>query len=274
MFKTRLISGIVLVAVTLAVICAGGGVLAGVLLAVSLMGMHELYRAVNVEDKGLSPLAVMGYAGAVVYYAVMWFGKGDFELVLLAVFLNVIMGMYVICWPRYRSEQAMAAFFGIVYVAVMLSFIYKTRILEGGAFTVWLIFFCSWGCDTFAYCAGMLFGKHKMAPRLSPKKSMEGAVGGVAGAALLGALFGFAAWKFGAFHEIGHAPAGEFALICALGAVISMFGDLAASAIKRNHDIKDYGRLIPGHGGILDRFDSVIFTAPLIWLLARLLLKS
>ncbi|MFR7394664.1 MAG: phosphatidate cytidylyltransferase [Blautia wexlerae] len=82
----------------------------------------------------------------------------------------------------------MPAMFGIVYVAVMLSFIYLTRELPGGKFlSVWLIFLCSWGCDTCAYCVGMLIGKHKMAPVLSPKKSVEGAVGGVAGAALLGA---------------------------------------------------------------------------------------
>ena len=79
--------------------------------------------------------------------------------------------------------------FGIVYVAVMLSFIYLTRALPGGKFHVWLIFLCSWGCDTCAYCVGMLIGKHKMAPVLSPKKSVEGAVGGVAGAALLGVIY-------------------------------------------------------------------------------------
>ena len=104
----------------------------------------------------------------------------------------------------------------------------------------------------------MLIGKHKMAPVLSPKKSIEGAAGGVAGAALLGLIYAAA---------IGGKLL-EYALICAIGALISMVGDLAASAIKRNRNIKDYGKLIPGHGGILDRFDSVIFTAPVIYLLA------
>ena len=122
---------------------------------------------------------------------------------------------------------------------------------------MWLIFLCSWGCDTCAYCVGMLIGKHKMAPVLSPKKSVEGAVGGVAGAVLLGVIYA-AATK---------GPMAEYALICGVGALISMVGDLAASAIKRNMGIKDYGKLIPGHGGILDRFDSVIFTAPVIYYL-------
>ena len=156
----------------------------------------------------------------------------------------------------------MAAFFGVIYVAVMLSFIYLTRNLPDGKFLVWLIFLCSWGCDTCAYCVGMLIGKHKMAPVLSPKKSIEGAVGGVAGAALLGVIYATAT----------HGKMAEYAVICAVGALISMVGDLAASAIKRNQNIKDYGKLIPGHGGILDRFDSVIITAPVIYYLAKMIL--
>ena len=100
-----------------------------------------------------------------------------------------------------------------------------------------------------------------------PKKSVEGGIGGVAGAALLGVLFALA------MNQWGGAQANplHYAIICAAGGMISQVGDLAASAIKRNHDIKDYGKLIPGHGGILDRFDSVIFTAPVIYYLAALL---
>ena len=113
----------------------------------------------------------------------------------------------------------------------------------------------------------MLIGKHKMSPKLSPKKSVEGAVGGVAGAALLGAIYGAAI--SGKMGGSGHIL--SFALICAVGGLISMVGDLAASAIKRNHGIKDYGKLIPGHGGILDRFDSVIFIAPVIYYLVQAL---
>lgn len=183
--------------------------------------------------------------------------------------LIVLLAVYVFSYPKYHADQVMAAFFGVIYVSVLLSYIYLTRNLKGGAFLVWLIFLCSWGCDTCAYCVGILIGKHKMAPVLSPKKSIEGAVGGVAGAALLGLIYALAAGKF--FPEFDHSPA-VYALICAVGALISMVGDLAASGIKRNHNIKDYGKLIPGHGGILDRFDSVIFTAPVIYFLAVALL--
>ena len=163
----------------------------------------------------------------------------------------------------------MGAFFGVVYVSVMLSYIYQTRNLTDGAYLVWLIFLCSWGCDTCAYCVGMLIGKHKMSPILSPKKSVEGAVGGVVGAAILGAVYAAVVGKYlQAENQVV-----MYAVICAVGALISMVGDLAASAIKRNHEIKDYGTLIPGHGGILDRFDSVIFTAPIIFYLTGNLLQ-
>ncbi len=132
---------------------------------------------------------------------------------------------------------------------------------------VWLIFLSSWGCDTCAYCVGMLFGKHKMAPVLSPKKSVEGGVGGVVGAFLLGLIYSICA-----NHFVGAEVSVFFcALICGIGGAISQIGDLSASAIKRNYEIKDYGTLIPGHGGILDRFDSVIFTAPIIYYLALVL---
>jgi phosphatidate cytidylyltransferase len=130
---------------------------------------------------------------------------------------------------------------------------------------VWLIFIGAWGSDTCAYAVGMLLGKHKIVPKLSPKKTVEGCIGGVIGAALLGYLYAL----FLGDKIVGLAnPRIIFAIIGASASVISQFGDLAASAIKRNYDIKDYGRLIPGHGGILDRFDSIIFTAPIVYYLA------
>lgn len=267
MFRTRLISGIVLVLIALAVIITGGPVLAGTLLIISEIGLFELYRVLNVQDQKVSPLALVGYLGTFFYYGIVFFGGSAYTMTGILAILILCMTVYVFTYPRYRSGQVTGAFFGVLYVAVMLSCIYELRTLEQGAFLVWLIFLGSWGCDTCAYCVGKLIGKHKMAPKLSPKKSIEGAVGGVVGAGLLGAVYGFAiAGKMGGSDHIV-----SFAVICAAGGLISMVGDLAASAIKRNHDIKDYGKLIPGHGGILDRFDSVIFIAPVIYYLALML---
>ena len=261
MFVTRLISGVVLVAIALVTIGLGNWVLFATLLLVSLIGARELYQAMKVSKKGFSLLELGGYAGIILYYLGMVFLEEKFHLAAILAGLLILMFIYVFRYPEYHAHQVMAAFFGIVYVGVMLSCVYQARMLPGGHFHVWLIFLCSWGCDTCAYCAGMLFGKHKMAPVLSPKKSVEGAVGGVAGAVLLGVIFA----------AVTKGPAAEYAAICGAGALISMVGDLAASAVKRNMEIKDYGKLIPGHGGILDRFDSVIFTAPVIYYLALVL---
>lgn len=262
MFKTRLISGIVLVIIALATIISGSWILFFTLLAVSLIGMRELYKVMKISDEHVTVLELVGYLGAVLYYIAMKADFGNYGTMAIIISMILILFVYVFGYPKYHAEQVMAAFFGVVYVAVMLSFIYLTRSLPDGKFLVWLIFLCSWGCDTCAYCVGMLIGKHKMAPVLSPKKSIEGAVGGVAGAALLGVIYAAAT----------QGKMAEYALICAVGALISMVGDLAASAIKRNQNIKDYGKLIPGHGGILDRFDSVIITAPVIYYLAKTIL--
>ena len=262
MFKTRLISGILLVIAALLTIISGGYVLFFTLLCISLIGMQELYKAMGIHEDRTGLLEIVGYLGAVLYYISLLLGFESYGLMAVLVSLILVMFVYVFTYPKYHANQVMAAFFGVVYVAVMLSFILMTRNLSDGKFIVWLIFLCSWGCDTCAYCVGMLIGKHKMAPVLSPKKSVEGGVGGVVGAALLGVIYAAAT----------QGPMVEYAVICGIGALISMVGDLAASAIKRNQGIKDYGKLIPGHGGILDRFDSVIFTAPVIYYLAKIIL--
>ena len=266
MFKTRLLSGILLVIIALATIISGGYVLFGTLLIISLIGMSELYKILDIHK---SPLGIVGYIAAIAYYFLGLIQGADYTYIFI-LFLLLLMFVYVFSYPKYRSEHVMLAFFGLFYVAYMLSFVFKTRMIpEHGAFLVWLVFLCSWGSDTCAYCVGMLIGKHKMAPVLSPKKSIEGGIGGIVGAALLSALYALAINHFFPGVSLG---LGQCAIIGAVGSVISQVGDLAASAIKRNHDVKDYGKLIPGHGGILDRFDSVIFTAPIIYYLAIILM--
>lgn len=270
MFVTRLLSGIVLLIIAGVTISLGNTVLFATTLIISLIGLTELYKIVHVE-KAL-PGAV-GYLAAAGYYALLFFGKESYFLYLTMGFMILLMAVYVFTFPRYKTEQIVLVFFSFFYVAVMLAQLYKTRMLENGIYVVWLIFLSSWVCDTCAYCVGMLcnktIGTHKMAPVLSPKKSIEGAVGGVAGSVLLGMLYGH--FVGGQLGEIAH-PALVVGLICGVAGLISMVGDLAASAIKRDYEIKDYGTLIPGHGGILDRFDSVIFTAPIIYFLAEILL--
>lgn len=270
MFRTRLLSGILLMVIALVTLIRGGNLLFFVLLIISLIGMTEIYKVFGIEKK---PPGVIGYIAAAAYYGLLYFEQqlpGDkmtWFMMLFMAFLICEMAALVFAYPKYNTQQIFSSFFGMFYVTVMLSYIYQTRLLEGGIFTVWLVFVCSWGCDTCAYCVGMLIGKHKMAPVLSPKKSVEGGIGGILGAALIGVLYALA------INHWGNAGTDvlSYAIIGAAGGAISQIGDLAASAIKRYHNIKDYGKLIPGHGGILDRFDSVIFTAPIIYYLALFL---
>mgnify|MGYP002616740547 CR=1 FL=1 len=263
MFKTRLLSGIVLVAAALVLIITGGDVLLFSTLLISYIGMFELYRIFHVEKE--LP-GIVGYLAATVFYCnLKWDFLPDIMVVVLG-FLMALMFVYVFTYPKYKTEQVLHTFFAVIYAAVLMSFIYLVRSGDDGIFLIWLIFLSSWGCDTCAYLTGVTCGKHKMAPVLSPKKSVEGGIGGVIGAALLGALYGFLVRNQVGFDH----PALVCAVVCGVGGLISMVGDLAASAVKRNYGIKDYGKLIPGHGGILDRFDSVLFTAPVIYYLTTL----
>jgi phosphatidate cytidylyltransferase len=264
MFKTRLLSGIILLAVTITLITMGGNCLFAVLLVISMIGLYELYRIIKTEK---SILGILGYLAGLTHYLLIYYKLVDHQTMLFIAFLLLLMIVYVVRFPKYSIEQIAITFMGLFYVNIMLSYIYQVRCLEGGAWIVWLIFIGAWGSDTCAYCVGVLFGKHKFAPSLSPKKSIEGCIGGIVGAALIGFLYAFIfRSKISGINQ----PQIAYAIIGAASSVISQIGDLAASAIKRNHNIKDYGRLIPGHGGILDRFDSIIFTAPVVYYLTVL----
>jgi len=284
MFVTRLISGIVLVAIALLAFIFGGEILLGISVFISIAGYLELCRAVGVKekDKKINALEIVGIIGILAYYAVLYFfpavEEGNAAMSMGNVLYAVIpvigvfmlsMLLYVVRFPKYRSEQIMANVFNFLYAPVMLSFIYLTREQEAGKYIVWLILISSWGCDTCAYVVGMLIGKKKIFPILSPKKSLEGCIGGVVGAGLIAALYAIFAVE-NVFPD--KRVTIVITVICMVGAVMSQVGDLAASAIKRNHEIKDYGKLIPGHGGIMDRFDSVIVTAPMIYFLTVLFL--
>ena len=284
MFVTRLISGIVLVAIALLAFIFGGEILLGISVFISIAGYLELCRAVGVKekDKKINALEIVGIIGILAYYAVLYFfpavEEGNAAMSMGNVLYAVIpvigvfmlsMLLYVVRFPKYRSEQIMANVFNFLYAPVMLSFIYLTREQEAGKYIVWLILISSWGCDTCAYAVGMLIGKKKIFPVLSPKKSLEGCIGGVVGAGLIAALYAIFVVE-NVFPD--KRVTIVITVICMVGAVMSQVGDLAASAIKRNHEIKDYGKLIPGHGGIMDRFDSVIVTAPMIYFLTVLFL--
>lgn len=280
-FMIRFRSSVILMAVAIAAMVFGEYVLFGVIVLISLIGLMELYRVVGVNR---SKAGAVGYGIAVLYFIYQAFtyfimseiNLGDFmrhkvlfniwnnaDLIIIALLIIILLAVYVLTFPKYNSEQITMVFFGFFYVVIALMYIFKTRQISGGEYAVWLIFIGSWGSDTMAYVVGRKLGKTKIAPKLSPKKSLEGLIGGIVGAALIGIIFAviFRTQLLESFSN----PILIFGLTGAIGSVVSQIGDMAASAIKRNKGIKDYGTLIPGHGGILDRFDSVIFIAPIVY---------
>ena len=289
MFFTRLASGILLVVLALVFILTGGPIFAALLCMISIAAYRELGKAVGfiTEDKTKRALEYTGMILTVVYYVWIYFAMLYLPRILYSasggnrivpvetiMYRGLTIGIiftfvaylfvYVFRFPNYHAKEVMMSYFSFLYGPVMLSLLYLIR--EGfsyGKYFIWLVFLCSWGSDTCAYAVGVLFGKHKMTPKLSPKKSVEGAIGGIVGAALLFVLYKFLLERYGGIRfDINIVIVMVFG---ALGAFVSMIGDLAASAIKRDYDIKDYGKLIPGHGGIMDRFDSVIIAAPIIF---------
>ena len=273
MFRTRLVSGIALVAIALGVFLTGGALLAVVLFGVSVIAYQEVTAACKVRGEKPEPGApvIVGLVMTLVYYALIGlalardvaFAFPAMMMVIMAAFLAFLF-VYVFTFPKYHANQIMSAMFSFLYGPVMLSFLYLLREgFDDGIYLVWFVFLASWGSDTCAYCVGVLIGKHKMTPKLSPKKSIEGAVGGILGAALLFVLYTHFVINQYTMMTLSLPLA---AVLGAAGALVSMVGDLAASAVKRDHEIKDYGKLIPGHGGIMDRFDSVIVAGPIVFL--------
>lgn len=263
MFVTRLLSGIVLVIGLIATFVFGDPFVTIVFGLLALIADFELMRVFGYEKKAIG---IVTYFAVIGYYILVALEEVSYVTPLLVVSLVLLLVIYVKQYPKLRIEAIAQCFFAIVYGGMLLSYVIFTRVaLFDGEWLVWLIVFGSWGADTCAYCVGKLIGKHHFS-ELSPKKTMEGCIGGVIGAGLLSFIYSFfVPDSMSAWFSIS--PQIVFPIVVMISAVVSIFGDLAASAIKRNYEVKDYGNIIPGHGGILDRFDSVIFVAPFVYYL-------
>lgn len=274
--KERVISGVIIAALIIVTGYVGGYALLAFLFICSSIAFTEMVRALGGAEEGrrISVGMALGLAANTAYYICLAHMGGSPVMdrafaVILILLVIALMLSYVIRYPNCGDRQITSVVFAFVYIPYFISFAYRARVMPYGKYLLCLIFFSAWISDTCAYFAGRAFGRHKLSPRLSPKKTVEGSIGGIAGSAVSCLI---AAVVLKAFHPTEQYLA-VFALIGAVGSVISQIGDLAASAIKRTRGIKDYGSIIPGHGGMMDRFDSVIFTAPIVYLLASLLME-
>ncbi|MCL1787205.1 MAG: phosphatidate cytidylyltransferase [Defluviitaleaceae bacterium] len=234
----------------------------------ALMGLKELYTALSGQHK---PIHFVGYVFTVGYFAIIyWLGLDYAMFIALALFIIVMQACLVIFFKKLTLQDCIRTVYGVLYIPFLLSFIVLVREQNLGQFYVWLIFTSAFGCDTFAYLTGTAIGKHKLTGTPSPGKSVEGVVGGIVGAALVGCLYGFFVARFsGQFDSM--AFMGKAAAISAIGAIFCVVGDMAASAIKRQTGIKDFGNVFPGHGGVLDRIDSIVLAAPVVYMATTLL---
>ena len=228
------------------------------------IGAMELQKCVSggVKEKNLQEIsAIYAVAVALWYY---WQPE-HMEMLLVAEVVSAFC-YAIVKAGEVKFSQTMAALFGSI--AIGYSFSAFLRMEAAGIHRAYLLlpFILSFACDTFAYFAGMAFGKHKLAPKVSPKKTIEGSIGGMAGNVVCGLIFAFVMDRwFGG--SIGYGPMALLALLCG---IVAQVGDLSFSLIKREFGIKDYGHLFLEHGGVLDRFDSVLFVTPVVEIILSL----
>ena len=250
--KTRVLSGLIMLPL-LIILFLGGYVLFAACLVIGIMGVREFYNGFRKLD--VKPSLGIACAAAAALYAINLTGA-RYEWYMLWFFGVVLVSLlYLFNIENRKLEDAMATITVIFYVVF---FSFHVTLVDQTEYSsmVWLIVITAFGTDVMAYFSGYLLGKHKLCPKISPKKTIEGSIGGILGSVILSGIFGYFVMPDLLVHCL---------IIGVLGGIVSQFGDLTASIFKRKMGIKDYGNLIPGHGGILDRFDSVLFTGPMVY---------
>ncbi|MEG1873245.1 MAG: phosphatidate cytidylyltransferase [Ruthenibacterium sp.] len=284
--KTRLITSAVGIGVLITVLCLFDTIVFDLVIAViCLIAIHEIYKAFHFEK------ALYIYIGFVPYTLLIMLS--NFELVRAWILpVSYVFALYLAICVILNSQTinfgklAGMALFSSVVILCFFSLIYLKRLLPPERYNFDAIYFIllilgfAWGGDSAAYFTGRALGKHKLAPVVSPHKTVEGAIGGVLGSMLLGVLvtLGYTLF-FGKIAGITIESLGiryylAIMVLGGIGSVLGILGDLFASAVKRQCDIKDYGTIFPGHGGVLDRFDSVMFIAPFVAMVVTVVFYS
>lgn len=251
--KTRIISGLIM-APLLVVLYFRGIPLVVAAFLIGAVGIYELFEGFKKIE--IRPNVFVAWGMLLLLYIMHFLVPGRLDYIMLWTSLSVVAScVSIFAIDKHKAEDALATLLGIIYVGL---FSYHMVLIDETSYgvLVWMVVIVAFGTDIAAYFTGYFLGKHKLCPNLSPKKTVEGALGGIAGAIVLGIIFGLIV-KTKIFPHI--------LLMAVVGSVLSQLGDLTASAFKRKMGIKDYGNLIPGHGGIMDRFDSVLFAAPAIY---------
>ena len=264
----RVLSGLILFPILALILIFGNKYLVDIFISIiAIMSLHEFYKAFKGKA---NPIQWIGYitAGLICFIHLI---PGEFVLpaITLIILINVLVlfTQVVVTSMKRNITDITISLFGVCYVVFFLMFAPLIRDnLENGKILIWYVFFAAWATDMFAYFIGKNFGKHKFT-EISPNKSLEGCIGGICGSIIFVMIYTVVCntvWNL----EINYLYA--FGLSVFLS-IISQIGDLAASSVKRHCGIKDYSNLIPGHGGILDRIDSVLFILPFAYFLLSII---
>ena len=237
---------------------------------VAMLGMQEYFNAVSKESK---PVRWIGYLSCLSIAFVHIIPENIPAEILQSVLLIAIPTIMLILFlhviitnMKINFKDIAYTFFGMAYVIGCIIFLALSRGLENGRVLIWYAIIAAWGTDIFAYLVGKKFGKHKFS-QVSPKKSIEGCIAGIVGAVVIALIYTFA---INSILNLSYSY-GLVIIATAILSIIGQVGDFAASSIKRYVDIKDYSNLIPGHGGMLDRIDSLMFLAPFAYILLTLI---
>jgi phosphatidate cytidylyltransferase len=253
----RIITSIIALPIFLAIIFIGGLPLQLLCLTLSLVGLYEFYKVLEPQYR---PVKTLGYLLSLLFFVGVAY-TFTFDYFFAIIFFTTIFLLIInVFSTENRLNDIAMTLLGVFYITLGFLHLMLFDTIDN-SFLIFIPFIISWGTDTFAYFSGMLFGKHQLIERVSPKKTIEGAVGGILGSVIITLIFGY---------YFAREMVLVLGIISFFGSMLSQLGDLIASRIKRITQVKDFGYVLPGHGGILDRFDSILVIIPFVYYLLNL----
>lgn len=259
----RIISGFILTIILALILILGNTTVVNIAIStLAIISINEYFNSFSGKKN------VDRWIGNILSILIAFLNIIPNEIIILAFLLGIVLLFLKVIITKMKTnfEDIAITGFGIIYIIAFLIFIPLLYKAENGKFLIWYLAIAAWGTDTFAYIFGMCFGKHKLTP-ISPKKTIEGCVGGILGAVILSVIYTYILNRVCNF-EISYLAVSGISIILS---VLGQIGDLAASSIKRFAGIKDFGKIIPGHGGMLDRIDSILLIAPFAYFLLSLI---
>lgn len=271
--KTRTITSVFILLVTVPIILLSKYIIYPIALsALAVMATYEILHAIGVEKNWYLSVPAYILAGVFPFASYFVTAESSFTYLLtiaalIYIYMIYIMGVAVFSKGQTSFKVISEVLLSVTYVIVSFSSLSMIRYIDKdvGLYKLMLVFIVSWVCDSMAYIVGSLIGKHKLIPEISPKKTIEGAIGGVVSAIIAYMLFGLILDLAVPNMKVNYIVLAIFGLVLS---VVSQLGDLIASLIKREHNVKDYGKLLPGHGGIMDRFDSIMAVSTILLILS------